>query len=131
MAGVAGELLSRPTAWLWAERSHLVDALGVSRRGPVEARRWVRSQLHAAYGLSLEALECRQLDNAIDAALAVPGTTPERLAKLMLTRGASVTRELASAEDPVAVLVWAAGDYAAEALAREAAVRAANDDRPP
>ena len=130
MAPAAGELLSRPTAWLWSERAQLSDALGARRRPPVEARRWVRSRVHSAYGLSLEALECRQLDDAIDRALAVPGATPERLAELMLTRGTSATRELGSAEDPLAVLVWAAGEYSVDVLTREAAVRAARDDRP-
>ncbi|MBW3613925.1 MAG: relaxase domain-containing protein [Actinobacteria bacterium] len=134
LAAPTAELLSRPAAWLWADRAELVAALGGEHPPLIEARRQVRTRLHAAYGLALESLECRQLDDAMTRALAVPGATPERLAELMVGRGHDETRELGSAEDPMAVLVWAAGEYAVEVLTQEhaenafAADAAANED---
>lgn len=129
MAAAVGDLVARPTAWLASERSALAARLGASPTLP-EALRQVRTALGDTYGLAQEALECRPLDQAVARALAVPGATAERLVELMRGREHLHTRELASARDPVAVLVWAAGTYATDVFAAEARRRAEGDDRP-
>jgi len=123
------ELIGRPTAWLWSERDALANHLG-GRTPLLEGLRQVRTTLASTYGLPLEALECHQLTNAMTAALQAPAATPAQVARLMLTRGQAVTRELDSAEDPMAVLVWAAGTHAVERLTEAEAARAAADTRP-
>jgi hypothetical protein len=64
------------------------------------------------------------LNDAIARALEVPGATPQRVFQLMVRRQQGMRRELASARDPVAVLVWAASDYAVRVLRDEAGQRA-------
>lgn len=126
---VAG-LVARPVAWLRAERAAVAEALGA---GPPleEGLRRVRGVLAGAYDLPLEALECPQLRSAMTAALRVPGATPERLAEVMVGRAENGIRELASARDPVAVLVWAAGRHGLPVLAAEARAREAANARQP
>jgi conjugative relaxase-like TrwC/TraI family protein len=120
LAADAGSLLSQPRSWLLAERKHMADTQGAPPRLP-EALRQVRTTLANAYGLPLADLECHQLSNAMTSALQIPGATPQRLGQLMLGRHKPGCRELASARDPIAVLVWAAGDHAVTELAAEAA----------
>jgi hypothetical protein len=60
-------------------------------------------------------------------ALQVPGATPAKVARLMLTRGRAVTRELDSTDDPIAVLVWSAGTHAVAQLSDVQVARAAAD----
>lgn len=128
-AATVGQLLARPTAWLDAERAALAERLG-SPPPLARSLRQVRTALATTYGLSLPSLECRPLDQAIEAALAVPGASVERLVELLLSRERFGTRELATARDPIAVLVWGAGTYAKEVLEAEAARRRAEDRRP-
>jgi len=121
-AVTVGELMARPPAWLWAERNRLATEIGGPPPLP-EAARQVRTSLADTYHLPLEALECRPLTDAIGRALQVSGATPERVSAMMLGRHTGGTRELRSAEDPIAVLVWAAGDYAVGVLTAEAEAR--------
>ena len=115
-AAEVGRLMGRPPAWLWAE--HAAVAARVGARPPLaESLRRVRSHLASTYGLAPEALECRPLTVAITRALQVPGAGPEAVSARMLGRGRPGVRELDTAEDPVAVLVWAA-DAATQALVR-------------
>ncbi|MDQ3573474.1 MAG: relaxase domain-containing protein [Actinomycetota bacterium] len=120
VAAAAGELMAQPTSWLWAEHAAVSTRLGALRPPLAESLRQVRNRLADAYGLSLEAVECRQLSAAVSRALAVPGATPERLVELMVHRGGTdEVSELASAKDRMAVLVWAAGTHATQALRRD------------
>lgn len=130
MAAAVGDLVARPTPWLAAERAELAARVGASPTLPAALRR-VRAALAGTYGLAPEALECRPLDEAMARALAVPGATVERLIELVHSRQRPGTRELLTARDPVAVLVWAAGTYATGVLEAEARLRAEEDDRPP
>jgi hypothetical protein len=123
-AAEVGRLMGRPPAWLWAE--HAAVAARVGPRPPLaESLRRVTSALASTYGLSPQALECRPLETAVTRALQVPGSTPEAVTDAMTGRGRAGVRELDSAEDPVAVLVWAA-DAATERLTRSGA--ASGDD---
>jgi len=117
-AAEVGRLMGRRPAWLWAEHAQLAARVG-DRPPLAESLRRVRTALASTYGLSLEALECRPLEAAMTRALGVPGVTPEALGDLMARRARAMARELDSAEDPIAVLVWAA-DAAAGVLARSA-----------
>lgn len=130
LAPEVADLVALPPAWLHAERAAVADTLGA---GPPleESLRRVRSALADAYNLPLEELECPQLRSAMTAALRVPGATPERLAELMVGRAEDGLRELDSARDPVAVLVWAARRHALPVLAAEANSRDAADTHPP
>jgi conjugative relaxase-like TrwC/TraI family protein len=123
LAAEVGELMGRPPAWLWAERARLAERLGAGL--PLaEGLRRVRAALVAAYGLDRPTLEdCAPLTAALSACLRVPGATPERLTALVLARRETRVRELDSADDPLAVLVWAAGRHAHGVLAAEAAAR--------
>ncbi len=114
-----GRLMGRPPACLWAE--HATVAARVGARPPLaESLRQVRTTLASTYGIAPETLECRPLTAALTRALQVPGSTPEKVSERMLGRGRAGVRELDSAEDPVAVLVWAA-DAAAATLGRTGA----------
>ncbi|HET9733517.1 MAG TPA: MobF family relaxase [Acidimicrobiales bacterium] len=130
LAPLVRDLIGRPAPWLWAERD-IVAAQLCGRAPLIEALRQVRTILADTYGLPLAALECHQLTAAMTAPLQIPGATPAQLARLMLTRGQAVTRELSSADDPMAVLVWAAGTHAVNELTMAAAERDAADTRPP
>ncbi|MDP9073663.1 MAG: hypothetical protein M3N98_05700, partial [Actinomycetota bacterium] len=130
LAAHVGPLLTRPTSWLANERAAITTALGTDPPPIAEAQRQVRTALAAAYGLPLADLECHQLSDAVGVALAVPGATAPQLIGHILSRGRLEVRELDSAEDPMAVLVWAAGDYATEVLAGVARHQASTDDRP-
>ena len=130
LAPHVGPLLARPTSWLASERATITAALGTDPLPIAEAQRQVRTALAAAYRLPLADLECHQLSDAVGVALAVPGATAPQLIGHILSRGRLGVRELDSAEDPMAVLVWAAGDYATEVLAGVARHQAATDDRP-
>lgn len=130
MAAAVGDLVARPTPWLAAERAEVAARLGASPALP-EALRRVRVALADTYGLAPDALECRPLDDAMTRALAVPGATVERLIELVHSRQRPGTRELLTARDPVAVMVWAAGTYATGVLEAEARLRAEGDDRRP
>jgi hypothetical protein len=123
-AAEVGRLMGMPPAWLWAE--HAAVAARVGARPPLaESLRRVRSALATTYGIDSEALECRRLEAALTRALQVPGATPEAITAAKLARGRAGVRELDSAGDPVAVLVWAA-DAAAQAMGRSGP--AAGDD---
>ncbi|MEW6470938.1 MAG: MobF family relaxase [Actinomycetota bacterium] len=130
LAAEVADLVAVPPAWLHAERAAAAETLGA---GPPleEGLRQVRTALADAYGLTLEALECSQLRSAMTAALRVLGATPERLVDLMVGRANDSPRELDSALDPVAVLVWATRRHALPVLAAEARARDAADARPP
>ncbi len=130
LAAPVGPLLSRPTAWLRAERASLAATLGTDVPPLAEAQRQVRTALADAYGLPLAELECHQLGDAVATALAVLGATVDRLVGHILQRGGLGVRELESAQDPMAVLVWAAGDYATARLTESAERHAAEDHRP-
>lgn len=115
------DLVAQPPEQLAATREQLAASLG-GRPPLVESLRIVRTVLHDAYGIPLEELECPQLAAAMMSALQVPGADAERLADLMLSRGHARGgfRELHTAEDPMAVLVWAAGEYARDVLLNDA-----------
>jgi conjugative relaxase-like TrwC/TraI family protein len=130
LAAAVRELIERPPPWLWSERNAVAARLG-GRTHLLEALRQIRTTLAVTYDLPLESLECHQLTSAITKALQVPGATPAQVARLMLRRGHAATRELDSAADPVAVLVWAVDKHATPQLAAEAAARAAADARAP
>ncbi|MGH9157218.1 MAG: MobF family relaxase, partial [Acidimicrobiales bacterium] len=130
LAAALGQLIARPPAWLAAERAEVAQRLG-GRATLAEALRVVRSRLADTYGLPLASLECRPLAQAMTTALQVPGATPERLAELMMTREHATIRELATASDPLAVLVWAAGEHARAVLMDDADRREQQDARPP
>lgn len=129
-AAAAGELMRRPTSWLWAERRELEAKLGRPVPALQEGLRQVRAALADYYGLDLAALECAPLTQALTRALRVPGATPERVAHLTMARGRRTPRELVSAEDPLAVLVWAVSDHVLETLRADAAALHEADARP-
>lgn len=130
-AAAAGELMRRPASWLWAERAELEAKLGRSIPPLQESLRRVRTVLADHYGLDLAALECTPLTRELTRALRVPGASPERVAELMMSRGRRSPRELVSAEDPIAVLVWAASDHVIESLRADAAEQQRADTRTP
>lgn len=107
-AAEVARLMAMPTAWLWARHAEVSARVG-ARPPLAESVRRVRDAVTAAYGVETRALECGPLDEALRSALAVPGSTPEAVTGSVLRRGRSADRELASARDPLAVLVWAAG----------------------
>jgi hypothetical protein len=90
----------------------------------------VRRTVADAFGLDGRDLECPQLTTAMTRALRVPGATPERLAEIMTSRTARGPREIVSARDPMAVMVWAAGDLAVRTFQKAANERAAGDGEP-
>ena len=85
-----------------------------------ESLRIIRTALSSAYSLDPERLECAQLRSALTRTMRVPGASPERVADLLISRSAPDRRELTSARDPIAVLVWAAAHHALPALSAEA-----------
>ena len=123
-ASEIGELMAMPTPWLRTERSRLAENLGAGPP-PAEGVRLVRAQLAAAYRIDpAELSACASLTAALRACLGIPGATPQRIADLMLARGETGVRELRSAADPMAVLVWAAQRHTLRAPLSETAVRA-------
>lgn len=115
-------LVAMPTAWLHARRAELAAA--VAAPPPLEeSLRRIRTSLAEAYGLPLESLECPQLRGSLTRLMRVPDATPERVAELLVSRSSAGRRELTSARDPIAVLVWAAGQYALPTLANDVAAR--------
>jgi len=115
-------LLALPRPWLHARRTEVAASVGAPP--PLEeSLRRIRTSLADAYGLPLEQLECPQLRSALTRTMRVPGTTPDRVAELLISRSATGRRELTSARDPIAVLVWAATHQALPALAAEVANR--------
>jgi hypothetical protein len=121
-------LVAMPTPWLHARRAELAASVGAPPSLEESLRR-IRTSLADAYGrVPLEQLECPQLRSALTRVMRVPGATPERVAELLISRSAPVRRELTSARDPIAVLVWAASHGALPTLAAAAASRPASAD---
>jgi conjugative relaxase-like TrwC/TraI family protein len=127
-AAEVATLVAMPAVWLHAQRSALAEAAGA---GPPmeESLRTIRTALSSAYDLDPERLECAQLRSALTRTMRVPGATPERVADLLISRSAPDRRELTSARDPIAVLVWAANHHALPAVAAEAERRPADQRR--
>lgn len=120
-ASVLAELVRQPIAGLLHERRQTAHDLHRDDPEPAEARRQIKTTLAGLLGVPYPSLDCPQLDQALRRALSVPGASVDKVTDLVLMRGGRNTRSVADADDPLAVIVWAAGTYAVEQLQAEAA----------